>query len=84
MKAPWRWFLGGYGQRVFLFWDHAAMRTRLALDGGGDRLEELQRDGFGFGLRLEAAGGLVGVDYGMAPGHGVLEGKIHLRLVSTF
>ena len=83
-RLEWRWFLGGDGQRVFLFWDHAAMRTRLALDGGGDRLEELQRDGFGFGLRLEAAGGLVGVDYGMAPGHGVLEGKIHLRLVSTF
>jgi outer membrane protein assembly factor BamA len=83
-RLEWRWFLGVGGQRAFLFWDHAAMSTRLALDDGGDRLEQLQRDGLGFGLRLEAAGGLVGVDYGLAPGRAALEGKIHLRLVSTF
>jgi outer membrane protein assembly factor BamA len=83
-RLEWRWFLGGGGQRVFLFWDHAAMRTRLALEDGGDRLEQSQRDGLGFGLRLETAGGLVGVDYGLAPGRGALEGKIHLRLVSSF
>lgn len=83
-RLEWRWFLGRGGQRAFLFWDHAAMRTRLALADGGDRLEELQRDGMGFGLRLEAAGGLVGVDYGLAPGRGALEGKVHLRLVSSF
>jgi translocation and assembly module TamA len=84
-RLEWRWFLGGGGgQRVFLFWDHAAMRTRLARDDGGDRLEQSQRDGVGFGLRLEAAGGLVGVDYGLAPGRGALEGKVHLRLVSSF
>jgi outer membrane protein assembly factor BamA len=83
-RLEWRWFLGGGGQRVFLFWDHATTSTRLALDDGGDRLEERQRDGLGFGLRLEAAGGLVGVDYGLAPGRGALEGKVHLRLVSSF
>ena len=31
-----------------------------------------------------AAGGLVDVDYGLEPGRGFLEGRIHLRLVSTF
>ena len=83
-RLEWRWFLGPAGQRVFLFWDHAAMGTRLALAEGGDRLEVLERDGLGFGLRLETAGGLVGVDYGLEPGRPPLEGKIHLQLVSTF
>jgi outer membrane protein assembly factor BamA len=83
-RLEWRWFLGPSGQRAFLFWDHAAMGTRLALDQGGDRLEVVSRDGVGFGLRLETAGGLVGVDYGLEPGRPPLEGKIHLQLVSTF
>ncbi|MBI5711567.1 MAG: BamA/TamA family outer membrane protein [Candidatus Eisenbacteria bacterium] len=83
-RLEWRWFLGGAGQRVFLFWDHAWMATRLPLSAGGDRFQQLHRDGLGFGLRLEAAGGLVGVDYGLEPGRAPLEGKIHLRLISTF
>ena len=83
-RLEWRWFLGPGGQRAFLFWDHAVMGTRLALPQGGDRLTVLQRDGAGFGLRLETAGGLVGVDYGLEPGRPPLEGKIHLQLVSTF
>jgi outer membrane protein assembly factor BamA len=83
-RLEWRWFIGPGGQRVFLFWDHAAMGTRLALPAGGDRLDVLERDGLGFGLRLVAAGGLVGVDYGLAPGLTPLEGKIHLRLISSF
>jgi outer membrane protein assembly factor BamA len=83
-RLEWRWFLGPGGQRVFLFWDHAAMSTRVALPEGGDRLQVLNRDGLGFGLRLEAAGGLVGVDYGLQPGRPPLEGKVHLQLISTF
>ena len=83
-RLEWRWFVGPAGQRVFLFWDHAVMGTRLALPGGGDRFAVLSRDGVGCGLRLEAAGGLVGVDYGLEPGRPPLEGKIHLQLVSTF
>ena len=82
-SLEWRWFLGPRGQRAFLFWDHASMATRLVVPEGGDRLEVLHRDGLGFGLRLEAAGGLVGVDYGLEPGRPPLEGKIHLQLVST-
>ncbi len=78
-----RWFLGR-AQRVFLFWDHAWMGTRVAVEGGSDRLDVLMRDGVGFGMRLESAGGVVGIDYGLEPGRPPLEGKIHLRLVSTF
>ena len=83
-RLEWRWFLGAGGERVFLFWDHAFMGTRLPLAGGGDRLERLHRDGVGFGLRLDAAAGTVGVDYGLEPGRAPLDGKIHLRLVSAF
>jgi outer membrane protein assembly factor BamA len=83
-RLEWRWFLGPGGQRAFLFWDHAVMGTRLALPQGGDRLAVRHGDGAGFGLRLETAGGLVGVDYGLEPGRPPLEGKVHLQLVSTF
>jgi len=82
-RTEWRFFLGE-GQRVGLFWDHAWTQTREALPAGGDRLAVASHDGLGFGLRLAAAGGIVGVDYGLEPGRGALEGKIHLQVVSTF
>ncbi len=82
-RLEWRWFLSD-AQRVFLFWDHAWMATRVPVSGGGDRLDALHRDGLGFGLRLEGTGGLIGIDYGLEPGRLPLEGKIHLRLVSAF
>ncbi|HTO90944.1 MAG TPA: BamA/TamA family outer membrane protein [Candidatus Sulfotelmatobacter sp.] len=83
-RAEWRWFLGGRGQRLALFWDHAFMQTSALDPLGVAHLQSAQRDGVGFGLRLEAAGGLVGVDYGLEPGRPALEGKIHLQLVTTF
>ena len=82
-RLEWRWFTGR-AQRVFLFWDHAWMGTRVLVEGGGDRFDTLHRDGVGFGVRLETAGGVVGIDYGLEPGRPPLEGKIHLRLVSAF
>ncbi len=83
-RLEWRRFIGGSGQRVFLFWDHAWMATRALGSDGVARLGSLQRDGVGFGLRLEAAGGLLGLDYGLEPGRAALEGKVHLQLVTTF
>jgi outer membrane protein assembly factor BamA len=83
-RLEWRRFLGGGAERVFLFWDHALMESRRAAENDGERRETLHRDGIGFGLRLDAAGGTVGVDYGLEPGRAPLDGKIHLRLVSTF
>ena len=83
-RLEWRFFLGAPGQRASLFWDHAHMETRRALATGGDRLERVDADGLGVGLRLPAAGGDVDLDYGLAPGRGALEGKIHLRLVTAF
>jgi outer membrane protein assembly factor BamA len=83
-RLEWRLFPAGGRQRVALFWDHAVMATRLPIESGGDRQSIENADGFGFGLRLEAPGGLVGLDYGLEPGRGPLEGKVHLQLVTTF
>lgn len=85
-RTEWRWFVGARGERLSLFWDHAWMETRVAAPAPatGDRLDRVQKDGVGFGLRLPAAGGFVDLDYGLEPGAGALEGKIHLQLGTLF
>jgi hemolysin activation/secretion protein len=88
-RLEYRWFPGAVDQRVALFWDHAQMFTRLPLLDAtgtpiGDRGRNESADGIGFGLRVPAAGGLVDLDYGLEPGRGFLDGRIHLRLVSSF
>jgi outer membrane protein assembly factor BamA len=88
-RFEYRWFPGVRGERLGLFWDHAQMFTRLpVVDGSGvaigDRARNDAADGLGFGLRIPAAGGLVDIDYGLEPGRGFLDGRIHLRLVSAF
>lgn len=40
--------------------------------------------GFGFGLRLETRLGIMGVDYGLGEGSGILGGLIHVGLVNEF
>lgn len=83
-RLEWRAFPGLAGERIALFWDHAHMTTREAVLPTGTRRVTRAADGVGVGLRLVAAAGLVDVDYGIAPGRGFLDGRIHLRLVSTF
>jgi outer membrane protein assembly factor BamA len=88
-RLEYRWFPSNTGERVSLFWDHALMFTREAITDSlgnvvGDHGHTQSADGVGVGLRLRAAGGLVDVDYGLAPGRGFLDGRIHLRLVSSF
>ncbi len=88
-RLEYGWFPGGAGERVSLFWDHARMFTREPLPStpgiaSGDRAVTRAASGVGLGLRLRAAGGLVDLDYGLEPGRGFLDGRIHLRLVSTF
>ncbi len=84
-RAEFRVLLGGRGERVHLFWDHAEMERREAgtPEPATRRVRE-RADGLGFGLRLPAAGGLVDLDYGIAPGRGAFDGRIHLRLVTAF
>jgi outer membrane protein assembly factor BamA len=84
-RLEWRYFLGATGERVALFWDHAQMEAfEPSGVSGATRSVQRSADGVGFGLRLPAAGGHVDLDYGLAPGNGFLEGKIHLRLVTAF
>jgi translocation and assembly module TamA len=83
-RIEWGRYLGPGGQWAYLFWDHAWMATRIPLASGGDTMDDESRDGFGFGLRLAAGGGLAGIDYGLAAGRPPLEGKIHVRLVTQF
>ncbi len=88
-RLEYRWFPGANGERVSLFWDHARMFSRDAVTDStgvilGDVANTRAADGVGFGLRLRAAGGLVDLDYGVEPGRGFLDGRLHLRLVSTF
>lgn len=83
-RAEWRFFVGPRGERLALFWDHAEMLTRRLQPEGGERNERERADGVGFGMRLPAAGGAVDLDYGLEPGRGFLDGKIHLRLVTAF
>jgi outer membrane protein assembly factor BamA len=82
-RLEWRWFPAGDGAYGFGFWDHAVAATRVAA-GASDRLDTFQRDGYGCGLSLASGTGEVRIDYGLAPGRGPLEGKVHLRLVSGF
>ena len=60
-------------------WRRAARSRRRRSRSSGSR-----PTASALGLRLPAAGGDVDLDYGVAPGRGVLEGKIHLRLVTAF
>lgn len=83
-RLEWRFFPGRGRERLAVFWDHAEMATRLPRPAGGDRLARTAADGVGFGMRLPAAGGDVDLDYGLEPGKGFLDGKIHLRLVTAF
>ena len=83
-RFEYRWFPGGAGERVLVFWDHAEMVTRESSLTRAVRTQRRSADGLGAGLRLSTAGGLVDIDYGIEPGRGLLDGRIHLRLVSTF
>ena len=83
-RLEWRWWVGTRGQRVSLFWDHALTATGSARPEGGTRLATEHHDGVGFGLRLETRGGLAGIEYGLEPSRPLTEGRVHLRLVSSF
>ena len=91
-RLEWGRTLGGAlaPEWAYLFWDHAWMATRVALPddpvsgAARDAIQNQSRDGFGFGLRIAAAGGWMGLDYGLAPGRAPLEGKIHIQLISQF
>ncbi|MFQ5627126.1 MAG: outer membrane protein assembly factor [bacterium] len=65
--------------RVFVFYDQGYFFR----NGSDEEIESYKRS-FGFGARLETRLGIVGFDYGLGEGDGLLEGKVHVSLVNRF
>ena len=77
-NLEWRYLLGRRS-RVFLFADGGYFSTQSsALQHNAFKL------GYGLGFRLETGLGMMGVDYGMAQGEGLMNGKVHVGLVNEF
>lgn len=78
-NLEYRYLLGG-ASRVFLFLDHGFYQRKEPSD------KEIKhfKMGYGFGISLETRLGLLGVEYGLGEGDGVLQGKIHVRVRNIF
>jgi outer membrane protein insertion porin family len=64
-------------------------RFLLFVDAGyyyrdGSNFAKGTKLGYGIGLRSETRLSIIGVDYGLGEGDGLLEGKLHLSLVRQF
>lgn len=78
-NLEYRYFLGRRS-RAFLFLDGGIIQRREETAG----LIRQDRFGYGFGIRLETRLGLMGVDYGLGEGDGLMQGKIHVGVASSF
>lgn len=76
--------LQGRGSWFFVFADSGYMKNVTEKTTGGFETSELIRTGYGFGLRLQSPAGQLGFDYGLGKGDGISEGKLHVRLLSSF
>ena len=72
-------YLLGPRSRAFVFFDggYAFKKTAAATT------EEFKR-AYGIGMRVETPLGVVGVDYGLGEGDGLLAGKVHVSVVNSF
>ena len=76
-------FLLGRRSRVHAFLDGANLDRRIPVAGGTEgRAASLL--GWGVGLRTASRVGMIGVDFGIARGDPLTEGKIHVRLEGEF
>lgn len=73
-------YLLGRRSRAFLFLDGGMIQRREQEAG----LIRQDKFGYGFGIRLETRLGLMGVDYGLGEGDGLMQGKIHVGVTSSF
>lgn len=78
-NLEYRYLLGG-ASRVFLFLDHGFYQRKER----SNQMIKHFKMGYGFGISLETRLGLLGVEYGLGEGDGILQGKIHVRLRNTF
>jgi outer membrane protein insertion porin family len=72
-------YLLGPRSRAVVFTDLGYFFKQTA----GSRVEEF-KSAFGLGARMETPLGIVGVDYGLGEGDGLLAGKVHVSLVNSF
>ncbi|MBC8204117.1 BamA/TamA family outer membrane protein [bacterium] len=74
----------GKNSRLFLFndWGYYYRKSKQA-DGTQAAVEGFKY-GYGAGIRLETAVGIIGIDYGLGQGDAPLEGKLHVRLRNEF
>jgi len=78
-NLEYRYFLGRRS-RAFMFLD-GGMYQRREEEAGLIRQDKF---GYGFGIRLETRLGLMGVDYGLGEGDGLMQGKIHVGVANSF
>ncbi len=76
-------YLLGVQSRVFLFHDSGYIFARIP-EAETLRTKETWKNGFGVGLRIETAAGLLGIDYGLGEGDSFQEGKIHVSAGGAF
>ncbi len=74
MNCEYR-FLVGKDSNLFLFLDAGTVYN--------DKLDPI-KIGYGLGIRLESASGMINMDYGLARGDSILSGKIHVSLGAMF
>lgn len=79
MNLEYRYLLGRRS-RAFVFGDMGYYSRPGAFEG---KIEDYKLS-YGFGIRLETRLGIMGVDYGLGEGSGLLEGLIHVGLVNEF
>jgi outer membrane protein insertion porin family len=72
-------YLLGPRSRAFVFSDLGYFFKQTA----EARIEEF-KSAFGLGARVETPLGVIGVDYGLGEGDGLLAGKVHVSLVNSF
>jgi hemolysin activation/secretion protein len=81
-QNEWRWLTDGQGSALYAFGDLGFLPETRAR-----QLEDIfERFLFGVGLGVRQASriGILGVEYGVPRGSGVLEGRLHLRLDAVF
>ena len=72
-------YLLGPRSRAFAFVDIGYFFKETATA----KIEEF-KNAYGIGARVETPLGVVGVDYGLGEGDGLLQGKVHVSLVNSF
>ena len=79
LNVEYRYLLASRS-RVFAFLDSGYF-TRTDQN---ERIVEDYKIGYGFGLRIETRLGIIGIDYGLGEGRGLMSGLVHIGLTNQF